>query len=589
MSAYRLRSTVNSSGSRARSSIRRTIFFSTLGLVIVALGLTSVVLLLVFSRTSRSLIEAQAREINQQIVFNYERYITGVISAADYLQLAVSTIDVASSRSELESIFFLNKEISADIVSIFLFDNTGRALAGSRTRPVPAIQIADRRWFGAAWQRPEIYHFSVGRSANTQIDRNDRVISVARRVNYLSGGRQIPGILLLELGTESITDLAEKTNLGEFGHILIIDDTDNLVYTSDDGPYAQASLAVAAQTFLGGFATRLRDQEVYIHTNTLIQTRWRIVTVGNIGAASASVRQVLALIAMIGALSLVLTAVVAALISLRISRPIDHLKEIMARIESGDLHSAAVVSGQQEIVQLSHSFNRMVIRVRELMERLVTEQREKRKTELRALQNQINPHFLYNTLDSIVWLAEHERSDDVVTTVVALAKFFRIGISRGETFIPVQQEIEHIKSYLTIQSIRYVDKFEYSIQIAPEIEQHRVMKLILQPLVENAIYHGMGDETGWISITGGLERDHLVFDVSNGGYGLTAERIAEIRKTMAGRVNGAGVGLRNVYQRLKLYYGERADVRVDSVMDESTCVRLIIPTTVPDAAVPGGL
>ena len=167
----------------------------------------------------------------------------------------------------------------------------------------------------------------------------------------------------------------------------------------------------------------------------------------------------------------------------------------------------------------------------------------------------------------------------MVTTVVALAKFFRIGISRGETHIPVRQEIEHIKSYLTIQRIRYVDRFAYTIDIAPQIDEYVVMKLILQPLVENAIYHGMGDEYGWISIGGTLRRDALVFEVCNGGYGLTPQRIDAIRKTMTGAAGGAGVGLRNVYRRLKLYYGEGADVQIDSVMDQRTCVRLIIPTT----------
>ena len=570
---------MNATGANRRASIRGTIFCSMFGLVVVALGLTSVVLLLVFARTSRDLIEAQSKEINAQIVFNYERYITGVINAANYLQLVVSTIDVDHGDAEIDAVFFLNNEISDDIVSIVLFDDTGRALADGRTRSVAAPEVADRLWFDAARDRPEIYHFAVGRSVNTRIDRSEQVIAVARRVTYLGGGRQVPGVLLLELNTESITDLAEKTNLGRFGHILIIDDRDRLVYASDDGPYAQASFALAARTYLGGSAVQVRDLEMYLHTNTLIQTRWRIVTVGNISAVSASVRQVLALIAMIGALSLVLTAFIAGVISLRVSRPIDHLKAIMAEVEAGDLNTPAIVSGQREIVQLSHSFNRMVIRVRELMDRLVTEQREKRKTELRALQNQINPHFLYNTLDSIVWLAEHARTDDVVATVVALAKFFRIGISRGETHIPVRQEIEHIKSYLTIQSIRYVDRFTYTIDIAPEIDEYVVMKLMLQPLVENAIHHGMGGECGWISIGGTLRRDALVFEVCNGGYGLTPQRIDAIRKTMTGAAGGSGVGLRNVYRRLKLYYGEGADVQIDSVMDERTCVRLVIPTT----------
>jgi two-component system sensor histidine kinase YesM len=214
------------------------------------------------------------------------------------------------------------------------------------------------------------------------------------------------------------------------------------------------------------------------------------------------------------------------------------------------------------------------------MERVVDEQRDKRKTELRALQNQINPHFLYNSLDSIVWLAEHERSEDVVTTVIALARFFRISISKGATFILVREEIDHVKNYLTIQSIRYVDKFSYAFDIDERMMTMKVMKLILQPLVENAIHHGLVEDDGFIEIKGRLENGWMLFDVRNTGYGLTESRIAEIHDHLDGRDgsgSGFGVGLRNVQQRLKLYYGESAGLRFSGQPDEDTVVTVRIP------------
>ena len=577
MSDFRRKSTVNNSNS-SRTSIRQNVFLSTLTLVIASLALTGVVYVFVFFDTSSNLIEGQSKEINKQIVFNYEQYITDVIEIADYLHLAVSTLSVDTRSDELESIFFLNNEIKDDIVSIFLFHASGRRLVGDRARPVP--NATEREWFVDARSRPEIYHFTLDRSMNSAVDRNEFVISVSREVSYLAGDELERGVLLVELNTEAIVDLSEQTNLGDFGHILIIDDQDELVYASSAGTYAEASFPIAAQTYLGGFPVRVNDLDMYLNTNVLAHTRWRIVTLSNIDEVNTSIRRVIFVVALVGALSLAVTALVAALISVRISRPIDQLKDIMARIEAGDLHTTIEVSGQKEIVQLSKSFNRMVVRIRELMNRLVDEQREKRKTALRALQNQINPHFLYNTLDSIVWLAEHERGADVVTTVVALATLFRISISKGNTFISVGEEIDHIKSYLTIQKIRYLDKFEYSIDIEPDIEGYRVMKLMLQPLVENAIYHGMGDETGWIAIRGRLDGDRVVFEVENSGYGLTDAQIVEMHESMAGTRNGAGVGLRNVYQRLTLYYGEGADIEIESRLDESTTIRLVIPASV---------
>ncbi|MBU0956246.1 MAG: sensor histidine kinase, partial [Spirochaetes bacterium] len=246
--------------------------------------------------------------------------------------------------------------------------------------------------------------------------------------------------------------------------------------------------------------------------------------------------------------------------------------------EDGDFSGPIQVSGQKEIVLLAHSFNSMVQKVQELMDNLVEEQHEKRKTELRALQNQINPHFLYNTLDSIVWLAEHERNRDVINTVVSLARFFRIAISKGEAFITVAEELAHVQNYLNIQTIRYVNKFNCSFDMPDELKNYKVMKLILQPLVENAIYHGVGDEGGDIDVVVRKEGDSLIFRVSNTGYGISDSKIQEMYQMMRGDSERSSVGIRNVYQRLNLYYGERAQMLISSVPDESTTVTLIIPT-----------
>ena len=271
------------------------------------------------------------------------------------------------------------------------------------------------------------------------------------------------------------------------------------------------------------------------------------------------------------------SALVAGLISLRVSHPINQLKTAMLNIEQGDFSQPISVSGQIEIVTLTHSFNNMILKIQELMARLVSQQREKRKMELHILQNQINPHFLYNTLDSIVWLAEHERNKDVITTVVSLAHFFRISISKGESFIPIEDEIFHVENYLTIQNIRYVNKFTYTISIDERLNKIKVMKLILQPLVENAIYHGIGDEEGHINIRGIMEKDFIVFHVINTGYGLTNEKIEQMYETMRGGTERPSIGIRNVYQRLKLYYGEKADMTISSIPDESTTISLYIP------------
>lgn len=560
-------------------SIGMSIFVTTLGIVLVVLLLTGSVFLAIFSGTLDDIVESQSREINKQIVMNYEGYINSVIETANYVQFASFDLDVRRDYGALSEIYRVNADIKKDVVAIFLFDGDGRLLVGPPLDFIATGDIARRSWFRKAAGTREIYHFTSERGSSVAENRDEDVIAVSRSVEYVDRGKAADGVLLIELNNESITDLARKTNLGSGGHLLIIDDGDRLLYSSEPDPQATTSesLAAAIGLRLGGARATIGKKDMYVYVNTLIQTRWRIATVGNVGEIRGAMGRLAGLLVLVFAVSVGISASFAALISLRVSGPITKLRTAMSRIELGDFSTPIEVSGQREIALLAHSFDSMVGKVRELMARLVDEQREKRKTELRALQNQINPHFLYNTLDSIVWLAENQRTDDVIKTVVALARLFRISISKGETFIRVQDEISHVDNYLTIQSVRYPDRFAYSLDFQPEMRDLMVMKLILQPLVENAIQHGVGDDEGRIDISGSIEGGFMVFRVRNSGYGIPELKIAQMYESMRGPGEGRSVGMRNVYQRLKLYYGERADITIESVQDEETTVSLHIP------------
>ncbi len=560
-------------------SIEQNILAATLSIVMIVLFISSAVYYSVFSNRTDSLIESQSREINKQIVLNYESYINSVIETANYIQLASLNRDVSTSFDELQDIFFYNSEIKRDVVSIFLFDEEGNKLLGNVLNSGLFNDIAGEEWFLNALKERGIFHFSAPHNQSASLHRNDLVISVSRSVEYTWKGIKKNGVILIELNFRTLTDLADKTNLGQGGHILILNDDDSLIYNSDDSEeegYSE-SLSVAVNNYLGGFRTKIDNADMYLNINTLVHTRWRIVTVNNVNEIALAKQQILLILLFIFIISFIVTTIVSLVISRRISRPLNELKKTMFKVENGDFYTKVEVSGQKEVVRLSKSFNSMLDEIRKLMKELVNEQKEKRKTELKALQNQINPHFLYNTLDSIVWLAENHRSDDVVTTVIALARFFRISISKGETFIPVKDEISHIKNYLTIQKIRYVDKFEYTFKVDQEIYDYKVMKLILQPIVENAIYHGVGDETEHIEIRAAKKGNFLVFEVENTGYGITDERIDEIYEILKGTHSKSSVGMRNVYLRLKLFYGDDADIVIKSILDEMTCISILIP------------
>jgi two-component system sensor histidine kinase YesM len=214
------------------------------------------------------------------------------------------------------------------------------------------------------------------------------------------------------------------------------------------------------------------------------------------------------------------------------------------------------------------------------MDKVVEEQTAQRKSELKALQNQINPHFLYNTLDSIVFMAESGQMDEVRTMVVALAKFFRISISKGKTIITVKEELEHVKNYMIIESIRYKDTFTFHIDLEEGCEDYLAMKLMLQPFVENSIYHGLKnlEDEGIIDIKVYKEDDFLYYVVKDNGYGMRQSKIDELYERMRNDDVTNSVGIKNVYQRLKLYFGDKADIIIESELDEYT--KFIIKTPI---------
>lgn len=214
-----------------------------------------------------------------------------------------------------------------------------------------------------------------------------------------------------------------------------------------------------------------------------------------------------------------------------------------------------------------------------LMDNIVKEQELKRKTELDALQAQINPHFLYNTLDSIVWMVEGERYEGAVTMVTALARFFRISLSKGKNVISLKDELEHVSNYLTIQNIRYKNKFSYRIQAEDDVLDLACIKLVVQPLVENAIYHGMEymDGDGEIDIKAYSENDEAIIEVKDNGLGMTEDIVESLLEKVHASKKGSGVGLRNVNERIKLYFGPTYGLEINSEPDEGTSIKIHIP------------
>jgi two-component system sensor histidine kinase YesM len=273
-------------------------------------------------------------------------------------------------------------------------------------------------------------------------------------------------------------------------------------------------------------------------------------------------------------------------ISGSISKPIKELRKMTASIAEGNLNVRVENRNIDEIASLGMSFNIMAGKLKELIENSKKEQENLKKSELKALQAQINPHFLYNTLDTIVWMSEANKSEQVIEIVRALSNFFRITLSKGKDWISVRDELEHVRSYLIIQKIRYRDIMNFSMDTNEDILDFQILKLTLQPIVENALYHGIKNRRsgGSIIIKGSKTQDGkvMLFEVIDNGIGMTSEKLGELQAQLENdsiepTINESGFGLNNVHKRIRLYYGKPYGLVIKSEFNVGTHVSILIP------------
>ncbi len=267
-----------------------------------------------------------------------------------------------------------------------------------------------------------------------------------------------------------------------------------------------------------------------------------------------------------------------------VRQPIERLEEVAAKIAEGSLDARLADTDVTELRNLTHQVNTMADRLESMMKQSNLDARNLRKAELRTLQAQINPHFLYNTLDAIVWKAEAGEKDEVIQLTNALSNFFRISLSSGADWIPISQEKKHIEGYLTIQQTRYRDIMDYEIDIPDEIGDYYILKLLLQPLVENALYHGIKIKRGGgiIKVSAKLQDNYLIFSVRDTGSGMTPEQLKELKDKMkkgqpsVSEGGGGGFGLVNVNLRIRLYYNQTDGLQIES-SEEGTTVSFRVP------------
>ena len=383
----------------------------------------------------------------------------------------------------------------------------------------------------------------------------------------------------LDLSFSSISSYINNVSIGQRGYCFLMDADGNIVYHPQQqllyaGLKSENTEALAALED-GAYA----DDTVIYCLNSVGDSGWRVVGVSYVDElVNRNVNEMINLSFWLAAAVLGVALLTSWLLSKLLGRPLRGLASAMESFEAdADHFTYRPVGGTREVQELSASFEHMVLRIQQLMSTVREEEINLRKTELKALQAQINPHFLYNTLDSIAWMCEQGRNADAVKMVHALARLFRISISRGHELIPIAKEIEHAESYLQIQMYRYKNQFTYAFDVDPDCLGYYCNKITLQPIIENAITHGLDlmVEEGRIDVRVRSDGEDIVFSVQDNGVGMSEEQIeATMRQEPTDRT---GIGIRNVNDRLKIYFGRGYGLHITSEPDVGTCVEIRMP------------
>ena len=394
----------------------------------------------------------------------------------------------------------------------------------------------------------------------------------------LEGGGEAAWVSL-DLSFSGISSYIKNVSIGQRGYCFLMDDAGNIIYHPQQqllyaGLKSEDTEALAALED-GAYA----DDTVIYSVASVGESGWRAVGVSYVDElVNRNVNDMIRLSLWLAVVVLAVAVLTSWLLSRLIGKPLRGLASAMESFESdADHFTYRPVGGTREVQELSDSFEHMVLRIQELMTTVREEEVNLRKTELKALQAQINPHFLYNTLDSIAWMCEQGRNADAVKMVHALARLFRISISRGHELIPIAKELEHAESYLQIQMYRYKNQFTYTFDVDPDCLGYYCNKITLQPIIENSINHGldlMVDE-GRIDVRVRFDGDDIVFSVQDNGVGMSPEQLEAIMQH--GPTDRTGIGIKNVNDRLKIYFGRSYGLSITSEPDVGTCVEIRMP------------
>ena len=536
------------------------------------------------SQYTQTIIQQMNQNIDSYI--DYMENIAYLISSNEDVQDYLFSDEIDSEgRYRILKQFETILDSRSDIRNVGIISKSGRMLINNGSKSVNHdLNINTQEWYTQALNSPEGATLTSSHVQHIISGERPWVITLSRGIRDRSGSGEKEGVFFIDLNYSAISGLCDQSTVGTKGYAFILDAKGNIVYHPQQqqlyNELQTENISLIMDTDEDTVLTGTGNNGKLYSISRSDKTGWTVVDCTNVRELLSKSRQAQSIY--------VLTAVVLVIVALLFSRfmarsitlPIQKLRDSMKKVQEGDFSvSDVVVDSRNEIGSLTKSFDVMTRRIQELMEQNVHEQEQKRKSELKALQSQINPHFLYNTLDSIIWMAEGKKNEEVVLMTASLARLLRQSISNEDEVVPIANEVEYARGYLTIQKMRYKDKLEFQIDVDPSILHIPLIKLVLQPIIENAIYHGLKykESKGLLIIKGFPKDGNAVLQVIDDGVGMDEETLAHIYDRHKVNYHSNGVGVYNVQKRLKLYYGEDYGITYESVVGKGTTATITIP------------
>ncbi|MDF2788281.1 MAG: histidine kinase [Neobacillus sp.] len=480
--------------------------------------------------------------------------------------------------------------VNPEIAGILVINEEGNYLS-NELYPRNIKSLTEERWYQDAARNKGIFKFighPTDRSLKSHVNYTDNEIVSGARAIVDPETEKVIGVVLIDLKLRVISEIIEDVRLGKSGYLMVIDDEGEVIYSPQGSLVDSIQLSWFKADSPNSFSKKINGKNMQFIYRKSPFTNWTTIGVFSTTESVMEVRQVNFYIISILFIVLAFVIGVSYYFSYSMSRPINQLNSVMKKVESGDLSIRYRGTRADEIGMLGRSFNNMIEQINKLIALMQIQGRQKRDAELQALQAHIKPHFLYNTLDTINWMSRKKGALDVAELVESLSQLFRIGLSKGNDIIALEDEIEHIHSYLKIQKARYKDKLNYSISINPELNNIKVVKLVLQPIVENAIYHGIKERRGPgnITISGEEAQGNLVLYVKDDGVGIPEERLCKLNESLAVSFDSLeetrnreaiGYGVMNVQARIRLTFGEPYGLSIESEQGRGTIVKILLP------------